>query len=323
MKYRIVAMLFLGAIAALPFQVHALTVSPVKMEITGDPGQTVRGELILTNEQSEAKTFYTSTNNFEARGETGAPFFLPERTGLATWIKIQDLVSIKPMEEKKIPFSVQIPKNTAPGGYFAAILWGTNPPKNKEGGQVSVGGKLGVLVMLKVSGAVKEGGGLLEFGTKDEQRFFSSIPVTLAYRFNNTGGDRVVPRGQITIDNFGFGSETIAANEKQSSVLPNSARKIEVTWGKDDGTPEKSGFFAMAGRQWHDFHVGWYKAKLNIAWGAANKSAVAEYRFFVIPWQLLLIIIICLGVIGFGGFWGLKKYNHWIISKAAHGEKLS
>ena len=34
-------------------QVFALTISPVRMEISGDPGQTLQGELELLNEQKE------------------------------------------------------------------------------------------------------------------------------------------------------------------------------------------------------------------------------------------------------------------------------
>ncbi|MCX6733892.1 MAG: hypothetical protein NTX63_03695 [Candidatus Peregrinibacteria bacterium] len=320
MKYSIFTLLFLGAVVAMPFQAHALTISPVKMEISGKPGQTVQGELTLFNEEAKTKTLYASTNNFESRGETGTPFFLPERTGLATWIKVQDSVVIKSNEEKKIPFSVEIPKTAEPGGYFSAILWATTPPQAKKGSQVGVGGKLGVLVMLKVAGAVKEGGGLLEFGTKDAQNFFSAAPITFAYRFNNTGGDRVVPKGDIMLTNFGFGGAKLSANEKEASVLPDSARKIEVTWGDEKLASQKAGFFGMAGREWSDFHMGWYTAKLNLGWGAAtHKAVVAEYRFFVIPWQLILVIIVVLGAIGFAGTWGLKRYNHWIISKASHG----
>lgn len=304
---------------ASPFQVHALTISPVKIEIAGDPGQTVQGELSLLNEQNQVTVLYASTNNFEARGETGTPFFLPEEDGLAGWIKVQDTVTVKSKENKKVPFSIQIPKSATPGGYFAAILWGTTPEKVKKGGQVGVGGKLGVLVMLKVSGVVKEGGGLLEFGAKDEQKFFSTMPVTFAYRFNNTGGDRVVPHGDIMITNFGLGETKLDANENKGSVLPGSARKLEVVWGKDDSIPEKFGFFTMAGKQWSDFHFGLYDATLNLVWGTTNKSAAAAYRFLVIPWQLLLIVIASLGILGFAGYLGLKKYNRWIISKASHG----
>ncbi len=327
MRYFILTTLFLAGAALLPFQASALTISPVKMEISGDPGQTLQAELKLFNEQGETKTFYASSENFEARGETGAPFFLPDRKGLATWIKTDAKVTLKPEEEKTIPFSIQIPKDAEPGGYFAAILWGQTPPQSTGGGQVAVSGRLGVLILLKVSGAVEEGGGLLEFGVKDKQKFFSSLPVTFSYRFNNTGGDRVVPRGEITVKNlFGRTSATLPANKKEGSVLPNSARKFEVRWeGKnqaasdaeqDKGLGSASILFAVAGQQWSDFHIGWYTAKLNVAWGVANQTVTAKHSFFIIPWQLLSIVVFVLAILGFGGWFGLKKYNRWIIAKA-------
>ncbi len=308
----------------LPAQ--ALTISPVKMEISGDPGSTLQGELLLFNEQSETKTFYSSSENFEARGETGAPFFLSERKGLATWIKTDAEVTLNPQEEKTIPFSIAIPKDAEPGGYFAAILWGQTPPEAIGGGQVAVGGRLGVLMLLRVAGEVEESGGLLEFGVKDKQKFFSSLPVTFSYRFNNTGGDRVVPRGEITVKNlFGRTSATLLVNKKEGSVLPGSARKYEVKWESEqqaasdeqqDAEKLSASILGVAGKQWSEFHFGWYTAKLNVAWGATNQAVTAKHSFFIIPWQLLLIIFVILAIIGFSGKIGLKKYNRWIIAKA-------
>lgn len=316
MRYFVLGVvLFLGVAVMAPFQARALTISPVKMEISGDPGQTLQGELVLFNEQNETKTFYSSIENFEARGEAGAPFFLPEKVGLATWIKTEEQVVLEPKEEKTVPYSIVIPQNTEPGGYFSAILWSTTPSLVNEGGQVTVGGRLGALILLKVSGAVEESGGLLEFNAK--QKFLSVLPVTFAFRFNNTGGDRVVPKGDIAITNsFGLTAATLPVNETEGSVLPNSAREYEVTWKSEAAAGEKTGFFGMAGRQLSEFHFGWYTAKLNFVWGAAEQAATAKYNFFIIPWQLLLIIIVILAIIGSLGFEGLKKYNRWVISKA-------
>lgn len=333
MRYFVLgAVLFLGVAVVLPFQAHALTIAPVKMEISGDPGQTLQGEFVLFNEQNETKTFYSSIENFEARGETGAPFFLPEKVGLATWIKTEEQVILEPKEEKTIPYSIVIPQNTEPGGYFAAILWGSTASLGNEGGQVTVGGRLGALILLKVSGAVEEGGGLLEFGAKDKQKFFSLLPITFAYRFNNIGGDRVVPQGEIKIKNsFGFTSATLPVNEKEGSVLPKSTRSFEATWEKtqkdtnskpiDTQEEKEIGFFGMAGRQVSEFHFGWYTAKISLVVGTANQTVTALYSFFMIPWQLLLIIIVIVAIIGFLGILGLKKYNHWIIAKATHPQK--
>ena len=52
------ALLFAGALALLAQPVSALTVSPVKIEISGDPGQTLQGNLVLLNEQAQAQKLY-------------------------------------------------------------------------------------------------------------------------------------------------------------------------------------------------------------------------------------------------------------------------
>jgi hypothetical protein len=47
--------LVLGFFAVLGIgtsQVYALTVSPARLEVTADPGQTLRGEIEIFNEQS-------------------------------------------------------------------------------------------------------------------------------------------------------------------------------------------------------------------------------------------------------------------------------
>ena len=314
---------FLGAVF-VPFHASALTISPVKMEVAGDPSQILRGELRLFNEQGETKIFYSSIENFEARGESGAPYFLPEREGLATWIRTDGQVILKPKEEKTVPFSIHIPKNAAPGGHFAAILWGTTAPNSNQGGQVAVGGRLGVLILLKVSGDVREGGGLLEF--RAIKNFFSSLPITLAYRFNNTGGDRIIPAGEITINNtFGFVSATLPVNKNAGSILPGSARKFEVTWKlaqknenseSTDTKEARFGFFEMARRQWHEFHFGWYTANMHLVYGATNQTTIAHDRFFIIPWQLLLLMAMGSLAVGLMGKKALGRYNAWIIRHA-------
>ena len=320
--------------------VFALTISPVRMEISGDPGQTLQGELELLNEQKESKTFYSSAQNFEARGESGAPYFLPDTSkDLASWIRVQESVTLKPDERKTIPFSVEIPRNTEPAGYFAAIFWGTSPPQTQGGGEVTIGGKLGVLILLSVSGETQEGGGLLDLKIEEGGRFVNSLPIKFVYRFSNDGSERVKPTGELKIKNlFGFTTVTLNANPQSGNVLPGSIRKFSAIWSGEDqqdktavtATEETAkdgqGFFAAVKNQWKNFALGLYKAKLNLTYGKlseaeATNKAEASYRFFVVPWQLLSIIIVILGIIGFLAFVGLKKYNRWIIAKATEQRK--
>ena len=309
---------------------HALTVSPARVEIAGDPGTTLQGEIKLFNEQEGTRTFFTSFENFEPSGDTGAPRFIGAKDGLATWVKAEDKVTLESGKRSVVPYSIIIPQNAEPGGHFAAIFFGSQAPGTQGGGEVSIGGKIGVLVLLRVSGEVAEGGGLLEFIAKDKQRFFSALPVTFTYRLNNTGGDRVVPLGEIKIKNtLRLTSATFLANKNEGSVLPGSARKFEVTWGEvsqptntTEQKTESPGFFEMAGKQWSDFHFGWYTANLNLVWGDdASQTANAAYHFFIIPWQLLAIILLIVLFFGFVGRIGLKKYNRYIIAEATRQQK--
>jgi len=232
-------------------------------------------------------------------------------------------VVVESGKQSVVPFSIAIPQNAEPGGHFAAIFFGSQPPGAQGSGQVSVGGKIGVLVLLTVSGSVSEGGGLLDFNTNNNQRFFSTLPVGFSWRVNNTGGDRIVPRGDIKIKNtLQFTSATLEANKAEGSVLPGSARKFEAVWGNKSPVisgeqPESpKGFFAMAGSELSNFHFGWYSAKLNLNWGLSNQTSNASYSFFVIPWQLLLIILVILVIVWFIGKIALKRYNRYIIGRA-------
>ncbi|MCK5591557.1 MAG: hypothetical protein KAI72_06345, partial [Candidatus Pacebacteria bacterium] len=225
----------------------ALTISPARVELNGNPGQTVTGEYVLINDQEKTKTFYSSFENFEAQGETGSPNFVGGTEGLATWINSSSEIVLGPKETKKLMYSITIPANADPGGHFAAIFWGTSKPQTSAGGgDVSVGAKLGLVMLLRVSGDVPEGGGVLSFETLDEQKLeeeetseqklFIMLPVDFNYRFQNSGGDRIKPKGTITIKNiFGMTSEVLNANPSEGNVLPSSIRKFKLSWNGGDG----------------------------------------------------------------------------------------
>ncbi len=290
----------------------ALTISPVKIEVTGDPGQTVRGEMELYNDQAETKTFFSSFENFEPSGDTGTPHFIGGASGLATWLGTNTEIEVPSSGKASIPYSITIPKDAEPGGYFAAIFWGTSDPRTQEAGEVSIGGKLGVLILLRVSGDIEEKAGISEWQADGKKRVFTDLPIDFSYRFANSGGDRVVPLGDIVITNsFGKNAVTLKANTNEGSVLPSSSRKFTAVWDSATVHANKN-FFAVAKEQMQNFHFGVYTAHLHIVWGASNTPETEAFRFLIIPWQLLLLCSALLVVL----FLGLKQYNKWIIAKS-------
>lgn len=306
----------------------ALTVSPARVEVSGDPGAFVNGEIVLFNNELEEKKYFISSENFEPRGDSGAPYFIGANGGLATWISVQGTeVVIPPQSEVSVPYTIRIPSSATPGGYFAAIFFGTQPPSGSaDGGDVAVGGKIGVLILLRVNGDIEEGGGLVSFETIEGKKFFTQTPILMQYRFNNTGGDRVVPRGSVFVKNiFGSTVEEIKANVNEGSVLPGSMRRFEMVWGDIAGVTQvaegesidKKNFFQHVTSQWNNFHFGRYRVELDIVWGQSGTQTAKDHFFiYIIPWQLLVIIfgILALIILSFKRF--LKKYNQMILRNA-------
>ena len=308
-------------------QANALIVSPARLEIEGDSGETVSSTLDLVNDQNETKTFFSSAENFEAQGETGIPHFVESQEELAAWINVKSQIVLEPGERKEIPFTVSIPQDAGVGGHFAAIFWSTKPP-DVEGGQIAVGAKVGILVFLKVRGDIVEQGEIIEISSLANKTVYDSLPVDLMYRFENSGNDRTKPIGELVIKNMlGKEIEKIPANKKQGSVLPESIRKFFISWGREDFSrvedmfkkgelyPEKT-FFEKIKEQTTNFALGKYTASLSLDYGLEGKKADAQFVFWVIPWQLLSLVLLALIVLFGGGRMMLKSHNKRVIARA-------
>jgi hypothetical protein len=304
------ALLFFGLFV---FRADALSVSPSRIELVGDPGQSLEGEFLVSGDALTAQIFYVSSESFEAKGDDGVPNFFKSTDGIDSWISVPREVSLGKNEQKKIHFSLRIPKGTAPGGYFGAVFLNTAPPEAK--GQVAVGAKIGVLVLLRVAGNVKEGGGLLGFSTVGNRTFYSMLPIGFEYRFQNSGADRVKPTGTILISNsVGLKKVVIPGNPTDGNVLPGGVRKFSTEWAPVEDTPHS--FFGKVSYEFRHFAFGMYKAQLSLTYGTKGAAAADSLRIVIFPWHLLLVLLV--GVCG--GFFVLRttirKYNAWIISHA-------
>ncbi|MFH1430058.1 MAG: hypothetical protein ABIG71_00870 [Candidatus Uhrbacteria bacterium] len=319
------------AILGFARPVDALTISPVTLEFRGEPGQTVISDMELYNEEVVERTFYASSQNFEARGESGTPFFMTEQIGFATWIKADPAeYTLAPSQRLTVPFRVEIPQDAEPGGHFAALLWGTQPPVPEgEGEGVSVvGGKVGMLILLSVGGDVEEGGGLLSFDAVGGNRQ-NMLPISFALRYGNDGSERVRPVGTITIrDIFGRVVGELGVNQQRGNILPHSVRKFESAWNQkgqavDDPTTltpvddRERTFLEIVRLQWEQLLIGPYRAELELKYGPAMGDVVrSEISFSVYPWEFLVTVGVSAFVIILLLVLFVRQYNRWIIGKA-------
>lgn len=317
--------LLLSGFLVLP--VDALTVSPVKLELRGDPGVTVGGTFQLMNEQDSTLTFYVSYANFEAEGETGVPHFTEGSEDLATWIRLvpneMNSVTLEPGQTMDIPYEVLIPEDAAPGGHFGAIFWGSSPVNGESAEALAVGAKVGILMFLTVNGEIGEAGGLLEFGIVDDQSSFEGLPVPFYYRLQNAGSDRVIPQGTLAIKNFlGITTDVVTLNTGESNVLPTTIRRFEEVWG-EELVDENTGFLDTAKAQWEQFAFGYYTAELEMTYGSNPTPIVSSVGFWVFPWQLLCLTF-GFGIVALSLFvFVLKRYNRWIVAQALAAQKTA
>jgi hypothetical protein len=272
---------------------EALTISPPTFDFSLNPGDVVLDVIKIFNEGTEAITFFPILQNFRAgEEEAGQPVFYPadqdpDGTALAPWIKVDpNPITIGPNERANLAFSIDVPREGAqPGGHYGAILLSTQPP-DPDAGRVSIGQQLGVLVLVKVAGELKEIGSIAEFGFEDPKVWYNHLPVDLFVRFENGGNTHLRPTGNLFIRNWwGRQVASLKVNEEFKSVLPKSIRRFSFGWQHTENGTD----WSALKKEWRNFALGKYTAMLVLTYGGGNQIVTAEREFVVWPWRLMII----------------------------------
>jgi hypothetical protein len=309
------------AFLVLPMGAEAMTILPPSFDIPStERGDAVMDVIRIVNEsKQESVTLYPSVENFtdkEGDETVGTPFFYsanedPYGTAMAKWIAVDDTpITLGPNETKNLPFTINVPNDATPGGHFGVIILGTQPPS--ESGVVGVGGQVGVLIMLRVNGDVKEVGGIAEYGFKKPQPWFNHLPVEMFVRFENRGNVHLRPTGNIFVTDWtGRQVASLTVNEDFRAVLPMSIRRYDATWVKSQGGEGKSALW----NEWHNFAIGRHKAQLVLTYGLDNKTVTGELAFYVWPWRIMLIVLGALAFIVLALTVGKRAWVRSIIRK--------
>jgi len=329
MKYKkliffLAIFLFIFAIAdiAQAQSSAGIKISPVKTEEMVDPGEVFKSQIKVTNESGETRTFYVYLRDFKSEGESGmAKLVIPgteEGYYLASWIDVsREGIELAPGQERVVPFTVNIPENIGPGGYFGAIILGTEPPRiyqqnEEKGAGMSIAQQTASLLLLRVKGDVFEEAHIREFNT-DKDFYNTPFLVDFLIRIENTGNVHIKPHGAISIKNM-FGKEVrvLKINENGGNILPRSIRRFnENTW------EEKSAF-------------GKYTATLGITYGVSvndggqgKNSLVAVKTFWIIPWRIIIPVFLTLLFISGIFILLIKLYKNKAVKKAMQRAGIS
>ena len=292
---RITTLLFgfaMMMVVMMPKGADAISISPPTFDFSLNPGDTVLDVIKIYNEEDTPITLYPFSQNFTNKeDEGGAPNFYEadevlNGRELSQWITYdEEPISIGPGQRANLSFAINIPEDAQPGGHFGAILLGTNPPAI-EGGGVAVASQITSLILVRVSGEVRELGQIAEFGFVDPQVSYNYLPVDFFMRFENYGNSHLRPVGNLFITNWrGKQVASIEINNFIGSVLPQSIRRFTFGWQK---SPVQDGWSELQ-KEWHNFAVGKHTATLVLNYGQDNKIVTDVREFYVWPWRLLSI----------------------------------
>lgn len=293
---------------------QALEIAPPVVNLSADPGETVTAQLNLRDVSDGQLIVTNQINDFVADGEDGTPKILmeegePNPYSLRPWIVPLPQLLLEPRQIERLPVTINVPADAAPGGYFAVVRFTATAPE-LEGNGVSLSASLGALILLTVKGDAKEAMAVESFSVTNKDGEVTSLleskPVNFVVRLKNNGNVHEQPAGQVTVtDIFGKTVGAVNINMPPRNVLPGSIRRFEVPF--DSSVIGDKMLF------------GFYTAKLNVTYGQGNKKYTIEETvktFWVIPYKLIGGIVLGLIIIFFLLKIGIQRYNRHIINQS-------
>jgi len=308
-----------------------ISLSPVKFEFEGAPGDILEGEIKYYNYTSTEKIIYLRNYNFESIGESNVPAFIysglePYNTTLKDWIKLdQTEIIVDPVEPVRIhptivKFQIEIPEDASPGGYYAAVIQSQRSLSTEElksSGTV-ISPESACLFILNVTGDVTRLGTSESFYVtnpydKDKKplKLFEFPPVQFIARIRNSGNSHFKPQGNIFLYKGKRQIASYQVNEGEGAILRDSVRMFEEeVWGEDtfllrEPKMDENGeqILDKKGNVKTTLKINWdklskipfgkYRAKLSLVYDNNNqkKTIEDEIVFWIIPWRFLLVII--------------------------------
>lgn len=267
---------------------NALRVSPLRTDVTADPGETTIVKVTVTNPTAGEVRVSPVQNDFVAEDESGNAALILEENEYAPNHSLKRLlqpieaVNIPAGESRVIEAVIQVPANAEPGGYFGAVRFAPTDPDT--GGQVNMSTSVASLILLRVSGDAPERLNLTDFDVQQDgvsKTFFtSSSSLSVLTRFINEGDVQLAPIGKISITKGDSVVHEIDFNDKEQRdmVLPDSARRWSTPIAAVDG-------------------FGKYTLNGTFTYGQSNQTIEVTKSFWVIPLGMLIAAGVALVVL--------------------------
>ncbi len=314
------ATFLLGTASAADFN---LTASPLPINLNVKPGGTVTTPLRVQNTGTEAITINVSLKKFGPTDKTGKPTIIDvgPKDDFIHWVHFsQTSFLAQPNVWYTVTMTINPPADAAFGYYYAVIFsQASNGQKiTTDKLHSTVHGAVASLVLLDVN-VPGEKRTLTVTSFVSAHKVYEYLPSIFTITVHNSGNVHAVPAGDIFISkNHKDTLDALPINNGAGNVLPKTDRQFEVSW--NDGFPsfqprkvndqvisDKNGKPAKGlswnGLNFSKFRFGKYYAHLYLTYNDGQRDVPVEgdLSFWVIPWKIMLLTFVILGLV----FWGL------------------
>lgn len=233
----------LGVVAALLIPhgakaAQAITITPTSIDKVIVPGQTLKGQAQVLNQADSPFDYKVYAAPYSVTGEEYDPSFtpIPGATNVASWFTLKTTKThLEPYSTSALDYSITVPANTKPGGYYAVIFAETE--SKVEGTGVTTQKRVGTVVYIRVAGDAVEQGGVASWNVP----WFQEPNLMQILRLENTGSVHYSATIKTTVKDL-FGNTKLSYAQKRN-VLPEKIRKVAIEWEK---TPAL-GIFKVSG----------------------------------------------------------------------------
>jgi hypothetical protein len=256
-------------------QQMSMTAIPPKVELKGDPGQTLNATLKIRNDSSKSEIFSVTVEDFVVIDSKGTPVpvatKVSNRWSLANWISSPKEIPVDASDLQIVNITINIPLTALPGGHYAMITYTPNA-EAKSGDLKQTGNiitqRVGTLVYVTVNGPVNEKATITKFAAP---KFLEQGPVEFLGSIESMSDTHINPKGTISISNP-LNKKVAELKVDAGNIFPETVRDFTSVWNQKWG--------------W-----GRYKADLNLVYGTAGASLAATIFFWLFPIRIIISIL--------------------------------
>lgn len=254
-----------------------LVIAPARQTIAIDAGTTANMQIKFFNESISPISGNIKAIDFVVNDDDGSPTLLEDQDN--DWVVLPyDKATIASGDVLRVNFKINVPKDTAPGGRYVAIVFeqiGQLPEATSLNEQASVvSPRIVGLVNIRINGPVTESAFVNNFQVPV---FLQSGPIPVSFEILNKGGYHITPKGQIELKNS-FGKVIDQTILESKNIFPNARRAYE----------EKIGPMWMFGK---------YSVDLTANYGDTGKVLLNTSNIWIIPVYPIMAIVLLIAII--------------------------